>query len=435
MAIAPRERPVTLRTELLSISGCLHCQETPAAGPRPSRNANGCRALAAPVVTFLGTLAAAIMVFPSLPPSAGSCSLLSPESSRSVRPLFPWLSDVLSPDIGAMRLLRSDMLLIALGACSAFLVTVLGIPRIAAYLPRDRGRAFAVDADKSVGKPMGAGIFFAAVFAVAVLLFVPWRPDVVLFVGVLLLTAGIGLVDDRTGGLSQYQLAFFDLLAAGLSAWLLVNGADTIDLWLPLIRGSFGLPTFVVFLIFTCVIWISINAMNCSDGVDGLSGSLSVVSLVFLGFILYGVVGDRATADYLLIPFVPGTGAWASIAFIMVGCLAGYLWHNAPPSTVLMGDAGSRPVGLLIGVLVCASHNVLLIVVVGFVILANGGTGIVKIALKRFFNVLVFGRVRFPLHDHFRKEVGWTGTQVLMRFVIAHLILSALLYAVLLKVR
>jgi len=91
--------------------------------------------------------------------------------------------------------------------------------------------------------------------------------------------------------------------------------------------------------------------------------------------------------------------------------------------------------GLLIGMLVCASHNVLLIVVVGLVILANGATGIAKLALKRFFNVLVLGRVRFPLHDHFRKEVGWTGSQVLVRFVIAHLIVSALLYALLLKVR
>lgn len=349
--------------------------------------------------------------------------------------MFPWISDVLSPTIGAFRLLRSDMLLIALGACAAFLITVLGIPRIARFLPRDRGRAFAVDADKSVGKPMGAGLFFVAVFAFSVVLFVPWRLDVLLFVGVMLLASGIGLIDDATGGLSEYQLAVFDFLVAGLSAWLLVSGEGSTALWLPLISGSFELPTFVVFLIFTGVIWISINATNCSDGVDGLSGSLSVVSLVFLAFLLYGVVGDKATAGYLLIPFDPRTGLWASLAIIMVGAVAGYLWHNAPPSSVLMGDAGSRPLGLLIGMLVCASHNVLLIVVVGLVILANGATGIAKLALKRFFNVLVLGRVRFPLHDHFRKEVGWTGSQVLVRFVIAHLIVSALLYALLLKVR
>jgi len=327
------------------------------------------------------------------------------------------------------------MLLIASGACIAFLVTVLGIPRIAHYLPRDRGRAFAVDADKSVGKPMGVGLFFVAVFAVTVFLFVPWRLDVLLIVCVLLLASAIGLIDDATGGLSEYKLAFFDLLAAGLSAWLLVGGASTIDLWFPLVRGAFPLPSFLVFLVFTGVIWISINATNCSDGVDGLSGSLSAVSLVFLAFLLYGVIGDKATAGYLLIPFDPRAGLWAGVAFIMVGCLAGYLWHNAPPSSVLMGDAGSRPLGLLLGVLVCASHNVFLIVVVGFVILANGATGIAKVTLKRFFNILVFGRVRFPLHDHFRKEVGWAGSQVLLRFIIAHLIVSALLYALLLKVR
>lgn len=349
--------------------------------------------------------------------------------------MFPWISDTLSATIGASRLLRSDMLLIALGACTGFLLTVLGIPRIAALLPRDRGRAFAVDADKSVGKPMEAGFFFVCVFALAVFLFVPWRLDILLFVAITLLASAIGLVDDATGGLSEYKLALFDLLAAGLAAWLLMSGGEPTALWLPLISGSFLLPPFVTFLLFAGVIWISINATNCSDGVDGLSGSLSVVSLVFLAFLLYGVVGDEATAGYLLIPFDPRGGVWASLALIMVGCVAGYLWHNAPPSTVLMGDAGSRPLGLLLGVLVCASHNVFLIIIVGLVILANGATGIAKVALKRFFRILVFGRIRFPLHDHFRKEVGWTGSQVLMRFVIAHLILSALLYALLLKVR
>ena len=325
--------------------------------------------------------------------------------------------------------------MIATGAAAGFLLCVFGLPRIIWMLPKDRGRAFAVESEKSVGKPLGAGIYLVAVFVLVSLVFIPWRADILFILPIILAASVVGIVDDWTGGLSEYLLAFFDLVVALLCSWILIGLDGSVDLWLPFVRGSFTLSLPVALPIFTGIVWLSINATNCSDGVDGLSGSLSVVSLIFLAFLLYGVVGDEVTATQLLIPYDASAGLWAHPAFIMVGCIAGYLWYNAPPSQMLMGDAGSRPIGLLVGILVCASHNVALIVVVGFVVLANGATGLFKVSLKRFFKILVFGQVRFPLHDHFRKEVGWTGTQVLFRFIIIHLIISAILYSLLLKVR
>src|SRR5690606_5859183 len=123
------------------------------------------------------------------------------------------------------------------------------------------------------------------------------------------------------------------------------------------------------------------------------------------------------------------------MAFLMVGCIAGYLWYNAPPSQVLMGDAGSRPIGLLIGMLVVATNNPLFLVLVGSVLLLNGTTGLLKVALMRFFGLKVLAGVRFPLHDHCRKELGWTNSQVLVRFMLVHLGVSALLVMLVLKVR
>ncbi len=123
------------------------------------------------------------------------------------------------------------------------------------------------------------------------------------------------------------------------------------------------------------------------------------------------------------------------MAFIMVGCLAGYLWHNSLPSAVLMGDAGSRPMGLLLGLLVMASGNPFLIFVVTGVVLVNGATGLLKVALLRFFRISIFKGIRYPLHDHVRHTLGWSDTQVLVRFVLLQAIGTPILLVLLFKVR
>jgi phospho-N-acetylmuramoyl-pentapeptide-transferase len=100
-----------------------------------------------------------------------------------------------------------------------------------------------------------------------------------------------------------------------------------------------------------------------------------------------------------------------------------------------MGDAGSRPIGLMIGMLVVATGNPFFLLLVGSIILLNGATGLVKVALLRFLGVKDLAQIRFPLHDHCRKELGWSNTQVLVRFMLLHLGISALLVILVLKVR
>jgi phospho-N-acetylmuramoyl-pentapeptide-transferase len=156
---------------------------------------------------------------------------------------------------------------------------------------------------------------------------------------------------------------------------------------------------------------------------------------VFLGAILYGIVGHELIASYLLVPHYEQGADWAIMAFVMIGCLSGYLWHNSYPSAVLMGDAGSRPIGLLLGVLVLACGNPFLILVVAFMVLVNGATGILKVALLRFLKVGIFGQVRYPLHDHVRHNMGWSNTQVLIRFMLLQAVGTPILLVLLLKVR
>ena len=119
----------------------------------------------------------------------------------------------------------------------------------------------------------------------------------------------------------------------------------------------------------------------------------------------------------------------------MGACLVGYLWYNAFPSAMLMGDAGSRPVGFLMGVLVLACGNPFLIFVVAGVILANGATGLLKVALLRAFRIGIFKSVRYPLHDHVRQKYGWSNTQVLVRFALLQALGTPILLLLLLKVR
>ena len=100
-----------------------------------------------------------------------------------------------------------------------------------------------------------------------------------------------------------------------------------------------------------------------------------------------------------------------------------------------MGDAGARPIGLLLGILVLACGNPFLILVVAFMVLVNGATGILKVTLLRFLKIGVFGAVRYPLHDHARLNMGWSNTQVLVRFVLLQAVGAPILLVLLLKIR
>lgn len=345
--------------------------------------------------------------------------------------LGQWLADWAGP----MRLLGSNIFLAGAGtATAAFLVWWL-LPRYWRLLPSDRGREHAVGAAQSIGKPMSAGILFIPIFVVTAFLFVPYHPKVT---GLLVCVLGammIGFFDDRAaGGWSEYRLGALDLLVSIGAAWFLCGG-EPVSIWLPLYKEVWVVPAWLYMAGATPLLWVSINATNCTDGVDGLSASLTSMAILFLGGILYGIVGHAEIAQYLLVPHYVDGAQWAILAFVMVGTLTGYLWHNSYPSAVLMGDSGSRPVGLMLGALALASGNPFLILVVAFVILVNGATGMVKVVLLRFFKIPIFKNIRYPLHDHVRHNMGWSNTQVLVRFMLLQAVGTPILLVLLLKIR
>lgn len=360
---------------------------------------------------------------------------------------------------GPFRLFRSHAFLAAFGTLLAAFLVVFLLPKLWNRAPRDHGKAIlGQEGMISAGKPTGLGFWVTLLLLPVVLLAMPLavpQLGVLLF---LYMAMVFGYLDDRSvipwGQLKKGLLDVAVCLGVALFIWTDQGGS----IWLPFIKGEWVLPWWLYVPSAAFLLFIVMNATNCSDGVDGLAGSLTVISLISLSVLLYLVVGYAPAARYLLIPANPLAARWAVLLMTVAGGFAGYLWWNAEPSKVLMGDAGSRFLGLLLGAGVLVTGNPFLILAFAPVVLVNGGGGMVKILLLRFFRkcglevrppsilppeveerknplVKLVQRVRFPLHDHCKKELKWSNAQVLMRFLLLQAFLMPLIFLMLVKIR
>jgi phospho-N-acetylmuramoyl-pentapeptide-transferase len=354
------------------------------------------------------------------------------------------IGKLLEDQWGPFRLLTSHFFLGGLGFAACGILTYLFLPRLSEkYAPRDRGRAFAVEAGKSQGKPTGAGIFFISIFIGIQLLILPLNVEILGILALTFLASLFGYLDDRAQvSWGEYLKGAIDL-AIGLAAIILIAGFSPVEIWLPFTKTPLELAPLYFIPLGVIWVWIAINATNCTDGVDGLSGALAGIAFLSLGGLLYFVLGHVEMSSYLLVPHYKDGAVYGLMCLSLAGTLAGYLWHNAHPSALMMGDAGSRPLGFLLGVFVLKCGNPFLSLVVSAVLLVNGGTGLVKVALLRFMKISIFKGVRFPLHDHVRKNLGpnpgvfpnWSTPQVLVRFGLIQIVWTLVLMILLLKLR
>lgn len=353
-----------------------------------------------------------------------------------------YLGSYIQKFFGPARLLQSYTVLIALALYSGFIATYLLLPKFYDRLPHDRGREFTLTAEAAKGKPTGAGSVFITIYALICLTFVPMG---ILQAGILLLTwltMLTGFLDDKSiTSWGEYLKGLLDLLISLSTAFLIyfyisrTNSDGYVHFWFPFIKNPIIVKPIIFILISVILIWISINTTNCTDGVDGLSGTLVLIALLTLGVIFYFILGHSAIAAYLRVPHIIDGAKWGLMTFSLSGVLMGYLWHNAYPSKVLMGDAGSRALGFFIGTMVLITGNPLLILATSTIIFLNGGMGLLKVALLRFFKIRIFENIRFPLHDHMRKNRGWSPTQVLLKFMIMQLLITVAIVGIFFKVR
>jgi phospho-N-acetylmuramoyl-pentapeptide-transferase len=340
-------------------------------------------------------------------------------------------SDVFGP----LRLLNSHLFLGGIGVVLCWILSFTLLPRFMDKLPTDRGREFAIDASKSIGKPTGAGIIFISVFLLVQILVLPLNQELLAILFFTFLAMMGGWLDDKSDvAWGRVIKGSIDLILC-LGTMVVITKLEPFLVWFPFTKFVWMTPAWISIPCGTVLIWVAINSTNCSDGVDGLSGTLATIALTALGALMYFILGHAQISSYLLLPHTPDGAVWAIMAFSLVGTLIGYLWYNAYPSILLMGDAGSRAIGYLLGVFIIQTGNPFLIFIVSGVLLINGGTGLVKVALLAFFKIAIFKNIRFPLHDHVRHNHGWSASQVLMRFSILQLMLTIILLILLIKIR
>jgi phospho-N-acetylmuramoyl-pentapeptide-transferase len=303
------------------------------------------------------------------------------------------------------------------GLLLAFLITCILLKVLQNILPRDGGRAYAVNGGLSQGKPRGAGLVFILVFVVATLLFVPISRELIIYLLMIIAAMMSGYLDDSSKApWGEYKKGFIDLVIALVCAVTYVNfNGSTLKI---LTTGtSFELSPVLYVLLAMLLIWVSINVTNCTDGVDGLSGSIGIATILTFYLVFVSVINNQ---DYAL------------ISLLMIACILGYLWFNASPSKLLMGDAGSRAIGLFIAVIALKTGSPLLFIPAALVFIIDGGLGLVKVALLRFFKIKILANTRTPIHDHVRKNLGWSDTQTVFRFVTMQVMVSfIILYLVL----
>lgn len=349
-----------------------------------------------------------------------------------------YLAASLQKAFGPFRLLQSYAVLIIMALYAGFFFTVFLLPRAYRFLPKDRGREFTINAEAALGKPTGAGSVFVSIFALISFFFAPLSPAAIATIALTWLTMLTGFLDDRAiHAWGEYLKGGLDLVisfGASLAVFYLYFHGE-VHWWLPFVSGEFSVHPALYLGVSSMVIWVSINTTNCTDGVDGLSGTLVLLALSTLGIIFYFVLGHAKIAEYLLVPHMREGASWAVIIFALTGVLMGYLWHNAFPSKVLMGDAGSRALGFFIGMCVLVSGNPFLLIMTSAMIMINGGTGLLKVALLRFFNIRILHNIRFPLHDHMRKNRSWSPTQVLLKFMIMQVLITLAVLGMFFKIR
>ncbi|NNL46981.1 MAG: phospho-N-acetylmuramoyl-pentapeptide-transferase [Acidimicrobiia bacterium] len=249
----------------------------------------------------------------------------------------------------------------------------------------------------------------------------------------------IGFVDDyqkvtrnsHAGISGRMRLAIGFVLAAVASAWAVSMHPEELQNQLALPFVSLLLNLGILFIPFAMLVIVgSANAVNLTDGLDGLAIMPVMIAAGSLGVIAYAV-GRTDFTEYLGINYVPGTGEILIFTAGLIGGGLGFLWYNAPPAAVFMGDTGSLALGGALGAIAVATKHEIVLAIIGGLFVVEALSVIIQVLYFKMTGKRVF--LMAPIHHHFEKQ-GWAEPQIVIRFWIISLIL-ALIGLATLKVR
>ena len=277
------------------------------------------------------------------------------------------------------------------------------------------------------GTPTMGGLMILISFTVSTLIWMDFGNGFVW--ACLFVTLGfgaIGFMDDYDKvtkrshkGISGRTRLLIEFFVAGLACTWIASRTGT-TLYLPFLKDT-GLALGIVYIMFAAFIVTGFgNAVNLTDGLDGLATMPVVIAAVTFGIIAY-LVGNIRFSDYLGIHHVPGSGELAVFAAALIGACLGFLWYNAPPAAVFMGDTGSLALGGALGSIAVVTNHELVLLLVGGLFVLETVSVIVQVISFKTTGRRVFKMA--PIHHHF-EHLGWSESTVVIRFWIISIVLA-----------
>ncbi|MBV8397315.1 MAG: phospho-N-acetylmuramoyl-pentapeptide-transferase [Acetobacteraceae bacterium] len=334
-------------------------------------------------------------------------------------------------------------------ACLTALIVSFWLgPKLIAYLKmmQKQGQPIRLDGPErhlmeKKGTPTMGGLLILFAMTISTVLWVDLRNGYVWAVlGVTLGYGALGLWDDylkvtkrNSRGVSGRMKLLIQAgigLAASIAIVLLTRAPLGTELAVPVFKEVL-IPLGFFFPVFGMLVLMGAsNAVNLTDGLDGLAIVPTIICAGVFALIAY-LVGNRIFADYLQLNYVPGVGELSVFLAALIGAGMGFLWFNAPPAAVFMGDIGSLSLGgALGGVALATKHEIVLLIVGGLFVLETVSV-IVQVFWYKRTGTRVF--LMAPLHHHFEKK-GWAEPTIVIRFWIISMIL-ALIGLATLKIR
>ena len=345
-----------------------------------------------------------------------------------------WLVD-LADKIQFFNLFRYITFRTGAAMFTAALIVFLFGPRIITSLKVRQGRGQPIRADgpqthfKKAGTPTMGGLMILAGIVGSSLLWADLSN--VYVVATLLVTLGfgaIGFYDDYLKVTKQTDKGFsgkarlaIEFVIAGIAVYFMMRSATAsagagshlgTSIAFPFLK-DFLVDLGIFFVLFGGFVIVGAgNAVNLTDGLDGLAIVPVMIAAASFGVIAY-LAGNAVFANYLQINFVPGTGELAVLLGAVIGAGLGFLWFNAPPAAIFMGDTGSLALGGLIGTVAVATKHEIVMVIIGGLFVAETLSVIIQVGYFKLTGKRVF--LMAPIHHHFEK-LGWTESQVVIRF-------------------
>jgi phospho-N-acetylmuramoyl-pentapeptide-transferase len=334
---------------------------------------------------------------------------------------------------GGLNLIRYLSFRTGGAVATALIIGLLIGPKFIGWLRIRQGKGQPIRDDgpqthlAKVGTPTMGGLMILTSISIAMLLWMDLTND---YVWACLFVMGgfgiVGFLDDYDKvkkrshkGVSAKVRLMFEFFIAGVAVFMISRTAGT-DLYLPLIKGPVA-DLGWLYIIFAATVIVAFgNAVNLTDGLDGLATMPVIIACLAFMLIAY-LVGNIKYAGYLGIPYVAGAGDLTILCGAIVGAGLAFLWFNAPPAAVFMGDTGSLALGGVLGTMAVTAKHEFVLAIIGGLFVVEAMSVIIQVFWFKRTGRRVFKMA--PIHHHF-EQLGWAESTVVIRFWIVAFVLA-----------